>query len=183
MMDPEKLIHKYYDDNPPLLDILLVHSRLVRDKALACLEAHEELRGKVDRTFVSEAAMLHDIGIFLTDAPSIHCHGQHHYLAHGYLGAELLRREGLPRHGRVAERHTGTGLTAVLIRERELPIPPSDYLPETVEEQLICYADKFYSKTRLRECKSVDEVARGLARYGDDSVGRFLHWEAMFGVG
>ena len=30
-----------------------------------------------------------------------------------------------------------------------LPLPEGCYMPETLEEQLICYADKFFSKTKL----------------------------------
>ncbi len=178
MMDPEALINKYYDNNPPLRETLLVHSRLVAEKALSCIERHPELQ--VDSRFVYEAAMLHDIGIFLCDAPEIHCHGTEHYLCHGLLGAKLLLKEGLPLHARVAERHTGTGLTAEQIERRGLPLPHHDFLPESTEEQLICYADKFFSKTRLREEKTVERVLKGLEKYGEDSVARFRHWHALF---
>mgnify|MGYP004420939777 CR=1 FL=1 len=57
-----------------------------------------------------------------------------------------MRREGFPEIARVCERHTGTGLTDEVIKQRQLPLPAGDYRPETLEEQLICYADKFYSK-------------------------------------
>ena len=67
------LIDKYYSDNPPLKSLLMLHSRLVADKALAVVDAHPELGA--DRCFIEEAAMLHDIGIFLTDAAPIHCLG------------------------------------------------------------------------------------------------------------
>ena len=103
---PEEIIHKYYASNQPLEELLLLHSRAVARKALAIAERHPEWN--LDHTFIYEAAMLHDIGVFYTDAPSIHCHGTHPYICHGILGAELLRNEGLPRHARVAERHTGT---------------------------------------------------------------------------
>ncbi len=179
MTDPEALINKYYDNNPPLREILLVHSRLVARKALSCLDAHPELQ--MDRRFVYEAAMLHDIGIYLCDAPAIHCHGTEHYLCHGLLGARLLLGEGLPMHARVAERHTGTGLTAEQIARRDLPLPRRDFLPESLEEQLVCYADKFYSKTRLREEKTAERVLKGLEKYGADSVARFRHWLGVFG--
>ena len=46
-----------------------------------------------------------------------------------------------------AKRHTGAGLTKKEIIEQELPLPQQDFLPETTEEKLICYADKFFSKT------------------------------------
>ncbi len=180
MMDTEAIIRKYCGDNPPLMEILLTHSRLVAAKALACLDAHPRL--SANRTFVHEAAMLHDIGIFLTDAPGIHCHGTAHYLCHGYLGAKLLReKERLPLHARVAERHTGTGLTVAQIERRGLPLPLRDFVPETVEEQLICYADKFYSKTNLMREKPTEEVVRGLWKYGDECVRAFLAWDASFG--
>ncbi|MCF0198585.1 MAG: HDIG domain-containing protein [Bacteroidaceae bacterium] len=184
-MNPEQLIAKYYAGNPPLHALLLEHSRLVAAKALAVAERHPELQ--LDTDFLREAAMLHDIGIFLTDAPGIHCHGTEHYLRHGLLGAELLRREGLPRHARVAERHTGTGLTAEQITSRALPLPVADYLPETLEEQVICYADKFFSKSKgtsasnaenpLAE-KPLERVVQSLAKFG--SADKFLAWHERF---
>ena len=67
------LIQKYYADNPALHQLLLTHSRSVADKALDIVRRHPELGA--DAHFVEQAAMLHDIGIFLTDAPGIHCHG------------------------------------------------------------------------------------------------------------
>ena len=54
-----RVIDKYYSDNPPLRDLLILHSRLVADKALKIVAAHPELGA--DATFVEEAAMLHDI--------------------------------------------------------------------------------------------------------------------------
>ena len=71
-----------------------------------------------------------------------------------------MRAEGYPRHARVCERHTGTGITLAMIEERGLPLPHRDFMPETLEEQLICYADKFYSKTKLDKEKSVEKENR-----------------------
>lgn len=177
-MDCIKIIDKYYSDNAPLREVLLTHSRQVADLAVRIVDAHPEL--EADRQFVEEAAMLHDIGIYLCDAPRIHCLGTHHYIEHGYLGAELLRREGLPRHADVAERHTGTGLTIDEIRVSDWPIPLQDYSPRSIEEQIVCYADKFYSKTHLGETLSLDHVRRSIWRYGSDSVARFDKWHATF---
>ena len=61
----------------------------------------------------------------------------------------MLRERGLNQHARVAERHTGTGLRKEEIIRRNLPLPHEDFVPETMEEQVICYADKFFSKTHL----------------------------------
>ena len=128
----------------------MIHSRQVADRCLAIVAKHKEL--PVDVQFMEEAAMLHDIGIYRCDAPSIHCHGTEPYLRHGPIGGEILRAEGLPRHARVAERHTGTGLPG--------------YEPETLEEQIICYADKFYSKSRLDRVLTVAETAQSLEKFG-----------------
>lgn len=179
-MDPILLIDKYTEGNAELRNVLFVHSKMVADMALRIADKHPELN--IDRDFVFEGAMLHDIGIVKTDAPGIHCHGTEHYLCHGLLGGEILRAEGLPRHARVAERHTGTGLTPESIISQGLPLPPLDLRPESVEEQLICYADKFYSKTHLEREKSVEQVRRSLLRFGEDGIKVFDKWHDMFGV-
>jgi len=93
-MDAIAIIDKYYPENNELKHILLTHSRSVADKALWIAERHPEL--SLDRQFLEEAALLHDIGIFMTDADGIHCYGTHPYICHGYLGSELLQREGYP---------------------------------------------------------------------------------------
>lgn len=61
-MNPLALIDKYYPEDNELKHILLVHSRSVADKALEMARKHPELN--LDLTFIEEAAMLHDIGIF-----------------------------------------------------------------------------------------------------------------------
>ena len=94
-MNPYEIIDKYYPENTQQRQILVIHSLAVSGKAMKMLDAHPELR--LNRSFVKEAALLHDIGIFQTDAPTIQCFGTHPYIAHGYLGAEILRAEGLDR--------------------------------------------------------------------------------------
>lgn len=173
------IINKFYNDNKELKDILICHSRAVADKALAIAATHPELN--IDKQFVEEAAMLHDIGIVKTDAPGIHCMGTEPYIKHGILGAEMLRAEGLDRHARVCERHTGAGLTAKEIEERKLPLPVADYMPESIEEQLICYADKFFSKSHVEHEKTLEQAERSIAKHGDEGLERFRRWHVLFG--
>ena len=182
MIDYIGLIEKYCAGNPDLQQVLLQHSRQVADRALAILLAHPEWveSGEVDPVFVEEAAMLHDIGVVYCDAPRIHCKGEHSYIEHGYLGAELLRREGLPKHAAVAERHTGTGITMEQIICEQLPMPVQDFCPRTMEEQLICYADKFYSKTHLGEEKPMSKIRQHMWQYGSDAVMRFDALQQLF---
>jgi uncharacterized protein len=125
--------------------------------------------------------MLHDLGIFLTDAPRIHCYGTESYLCHGYLGAELLRGLGLERHARVCERHTGTGLTKEQIVANGWNLPVKDFVPETLEEQLVCFADKFYSKTKfLEQRRTLDQVVESMRKISDESAAKVLEWAGMF---
>ncbi|MBO4498985.1 MAG: HDIG domain-containing protein [Bacteroidaceae bacterium] len=178
MTDWQTLYEKYYSDNRPLYELLLKHSRSVADKALAIAASHPELGA--DNTFLEEASMLHDIGIFLTDAAPIHCFGKEPYICHGYLGAELLRSEGLPRHALVCERHTGTGLSLTEIEERGLPLPHREMKPVSIEEKIICFADKFFSKTRPDEEKSTAQAEASLAKFGKDGLDRFKAWCYIF---
>ena len=182
MIDYNQIIAKYCAGNTELLHILLTHSRQVADRALAILAQHPEWveSGEVDPVFVEEAAMLHDIGVVMCDAPKIHCMGKQAYIEHGYLGAEILRQEGLPKHAAVAERHTGTGITYEQILREQLPIPLRDYSPQTLEEKLICYADKFYSKTKLGQDKPMAKIRQHLWKYGSDTVARFDELQALF---
>lgn len=177
-MNPLALIDKYYPEENELKHILLNHSRSVADKAVSLALRHPELA--IDLTFVKEAAMLHDIGIFLTNAPDIQCFGTHPYICHGYLGAELVRQEGFPRHALVCERHTGAGLSVEDIIRQNLPVPHRDMLPVSLEEQLICFADKFFSKTHLGVEKTLEKARKSVAKYGDEGAARFDHWCERF---
>lgn len=177
-MDYQKIIDKYYPEASRLRDILIEHSRRVADRALRICDAHPELG--MDRQFVEEAAMLHDIGIFRCDAPGIACHGTEPYICHGRIGADLMRSEGYERHARVCERHTGAGLSAADIASQHLPLPHRDFLPETLEEQVVCYADKFYSKSRPEREKTLEQAEKSLAKFGQEGLQRFLTWEKMF---
>ena len=163
-MDYLSIINKYYPENDELRQLLLKHGRQVADRCLQIAKKHREL--PVDVQFLEEAAMLHDIGICRCNAPSIHCHGTEPYIRHGAIGGEMLRQEGFERHARVCERHTGTGLPG--------------YEPETLEEQIVCYADKFYSKSAPDHVRSVLETAQSLEKFGHEGVKKFLSWSERF---
>lgn len=177
-MDPLQIISEYYSPDSEAYHILVNHSRSVADKALELAKQHPEMN--LDLQFIEEAALLHDLSVFCCNAPSIDCHGDSPYICHGYQGAELLRKAGYPKHARVCERHTGTGITREMIETEQLPLPPGDYVPETLEEQLICFADKFFSKTKPGKEKSVEKVRAGLQKHGNETVERFDNWCKLF---
>ena len=58
-------------------------------------------------------------------------------------------------------------------------------LPVSIEEQIICYADKFFSKNpngQKASEKSVEQIINGLQRYGPDKVKQFQRWVKMFEI-
>ena len=57
-----------------------------------------------------------------------------------------------------------------------LNIPLADYHPVSLEEQIICYADKFYSKSHLNRELTIEQVRCKLWRYGHDSI---LRWDQL----
>lgn len=178
-MDVNEIIDRYYPQDNELKNIYMLHACAVADFALELARRHPELG--LDEQFVYEAAMLHDIGIFLTDAPRIYCHGTEQYLCHGYLGAQLLRSLGYERHARVCERHTGTGLTKDVIVQNGWNLPLRDFLPETLEEQLICFADKFFSKTKfLTQPRSFEQVVESMRKISEESVEKVRKWAKLF---
>lgn len=176
--DPIALIRKYCEGNTELEQLLIRHSSDVARMALRIADRHPELHA--DTRLLEEAAMLHDIGCTRVDAPGIHCLGTEPYIRHGLLGGELLRAEGLPLHARVAERHTGTGLTAAEILRQGLPLPAVDLTPETIEEQIICYADKFYSKSHPEREKTPQQAMRSLEKFGAGDLAVFAGWMERF---
>ena len=175
------LIDKYYSEYPLLRSILLTHSQQVCSMALQVVDAHPEwARDKlIDRNFIVQASLLHDIGILFCDASTIHCIGHHPYIEHGFLGAQLLRQEGLERHALVAERHTGSGLTKEDIVMQQINIPIQDYLPISLEEKVICFADKFFSKSKPTQQLTLEQIHRNMSRFGDASFNRWLALEKL----
>lgn len=179
-MNISDIFNSYYKNNPELLATVMLHSECVARKALGCLH----LKGiEADEKFVREAAMLHDIGVVRCNAPSIFCYGNQPYICHGVEGREILENEGLPRHALVCERHTGSGLTIDDIVSQNLPLPHRDMTPRSIEEKVICYADKFFSKSgELTEEKSIEKVINQMSSFGEESLNRFLNLHSIFSL-
>lgn len=190
-MDYQKIIDKYYPEANELRDILVTHSTMVAQRALKICAAHPEMG--MNPYFLKAAAMLHDIGICRCDAPGIQCFGTEPYIRHGIIGAEMLRCYAVSLNGdisaglmaiepyaRVCERHTGAGLTKEEIIRQNLPLPHQDFLPMTLEEKVICYADKFYSKTHPNREKTLEQAQGSLAKFGNEGLQRFMSWHEMF---
>jgi uncharacterized protein len=166
----QEILKKYCKYQDTAYFIYLEHSLSVAKKALFI--AKKNLDFNPDLDFIFEAALLHDIGIFLTKALNINCYGKHPYITHGVLGREILEKENLKKHALVCERHIGVGLTKKEIIEKKLPLPARDMIPVSIEEEIICLADKFYSKNPkfLGKEKSVKQIKEGLEKFGIEKI-------------
>lgn len=80
-----------------------------------------------------------------------------------------LEAEYVEKIARICERHTGAGLPG--------------YEPETIEEKLVCLADKFYSKSGdPAQEKPMERVMRSMAKFGDENVRKFEALCETFGI-
>jgi len=90
----------------------------------------------VDIRLVETGALLHDIG---------RCRS--HDIYHVSKGVEIARELGLPESViNIIERHVGGGIPDD--EARELGLPKGHYVPETLEEKIVTYADKLIDGRR-----------------------------------
>jgi uncharacterized protein len=180
-MNPVAILEAHAPRNDLGRQLLLLHSEAVAAYALKVADRVRDLNP--DFRFIEEAALLHDIGVSRTDAPDIGCEGTEPYIAHGLIGAKLLRKMGYPRHGDVCERHIGVGLTGAEIVRRQFPLPPIDIVPVTLEEQIITYVDNFFSKGSPAPDKPgpFDAVRKKISTFGEQSLFTFDDWVIRFG--
>ncbi len=83
----------------------------------------------------------------------------------------------------MCESHVGVGLRRREILKNQLPLPARDMRPETMEERIVCYADKFFSKNNspATKEKAIEQITQELETMGPDKVKTFLEWVEQFG--
>lgn len=126
-----KLLQKY--NLPPQIT---EHSKAVTDfvKKLS-------MRVEARRNLLIAGAMLHDIGKSQTNS-----------MKHGFIGGRILRGEEIDESViKIVERHVGIGLTKA--EAEAAGLPPRDFIPQTIEEKLVCYADKLVLGTYIANLK------------------------------
>ncbi|MBU0486335.1 MAG: HDIG domain-containing protein [Bacteroidetes bacterium] len=169
-----EVIGRYFPVGHPGREIFLAHSMAVADYSLLIARKNKHLNPDLDLVYYG--AMLHDIGIAATDAPQIGCCGVEPYIRHGVLGADLLRENGLAVFARFCECHIGTGISVGEIVKRKLPLPLIDMKPETIEEKIVCVADKFFSKSSKspETPRTVSKILKALEKHGKHKPKEFI---------
>lgn len=174
MQEYLKILHAYAPSEKSY-GIVLRHSLEVLAKSIEIL-AKKELYDRVDPDLIVSGALLHDIGAlaFLEDEDR-----RGEYIRHGIEGAAILEKEGLGREALIAKRHTGSGLAKDEIIANGWNLPQEDMLPVSLEEKIICYADKFSSKTPGKK-DTLESVEAEFQSYGEGPYRRFLELKGMF---
>ncbi|MBC8343097.1 MAG: HD domain-containing protein [Bacteroidetes bacterium] len=169
----KSLINSYLSPGSVAFGYYSVHCEMVTMKALEIASLNKDKH--LDLDIIYQSAMLHDIGICQVHAPAIGCFGKFPYIAHGYLGREILEKEGFTHIAPVCERHIGMGISKEEIIRLKMELPHRDMIPLSNEEKLVCLADKFYSKSsdKLEHEKSQESIRKGLLKYGPSKVEKF----------
>ncbi|MFE5207982.1 HDIG domain-containing metalloprotein [Streptomyces sp. NPDC056600] len=177
---PEEIraLHEEWAPTPEAFRSVHTHCEIVWRIAEHLIESK---RLDVDFELVRAGCLLHDIGVYrLYSDEGVLDHKN--YIRHGVLGHEALEEAGLPETlRRFCSHHTGVGVTREDIERQGLPLPPGDYVAETLEEKLVMYADKFHSKSRPSSLLTPEEYAAHVRRFGEGKVTAFQELRAVFG--
>lgn len=133
-------LHFILNSDPTLIYHCL-HVSSIANKIIGCLQKNNPAL-IINTNIVEIGSILHDIGRTRT-----------HGIDHGVVGGQLVRKFGFSEEiALIAERHIGGGIPAN--EAANLRLPEKDYLPQTLEEKIVCYADKlvdyvFYKHRRI----------------------------------
>ena len=106
------------------------HCVAVADLAVETAKQLEEKGLTIDVDLVEVGALLHDLG-----------RSKNHTVDHAIIGAQMAQTLGLPESViRIMKRHVGAGISAD--EAAKIGWPKDTYMPQTLEEKVVCYADK-----------------------------------------
>jgi len=168
-----EIINKYYQKDSLSYKYYVGHVNAVTQKAFEIAIQKPDIA--IDFKLLYMMSMLHDIGICKTHAPDIGCNGDLPYLSHANEGKKILENEGFASIASICEKHVGVGISRQEIIEKNLPLEAKDMFPETIEEKIVCVADKFFSKKqgKLQEEKPLEKVRKKMLNLGTDKLERF----------
>jgi uncharacterized protein len=112
------------------------HCEVVADLAVEMAENCKAKGLDVDLKLVEIGALLHDVGRSRT-----------HSVHHAVKGAEIAEALHLPKPVvSIIKRHVGGGITST--EAKRLGWPRDIYIPQTLEEKIVSYADKLTEGSR-----------------------------------
>ena len=175
----ERLHHKYAP-NDKVYDLVYGHCQVVCEIALWCAE---NIKGEaeVDLELLQSAALLHDIGTYILFDDEGKVANNRMYPQHAILGAKIVADEGIDiRIAKTIETHVLLGLSKQEIIDTPWILPARDYEPDTIEGELLCYADRFHSKHPT--FNAYDSFLLGLKERLPLQAVKFEAWSKRFGI-
>jgi uncharacterized protein len=113
---------------------VIQHSKAVAAIALDLASQLQKNGCKINLQLVEAGALLHDLG-----------RSKSHNVDHGLVGAQIAKTEGLPESlVNVIKCHVGGGITSE--EAERFGWPKDSYMPQSLEEKVVCYADKLVDK-------------------------------------
>jgi uncharacterized protein len=128
------VIHAKYGTGPYILrhcQAVAMASKMIADEFVRRGQA-------VDMKALVAGALLHDLGRSRTQT-----------VRHGVEGAAMLEKEGVDNKVvEIVRRHVGAGISPE--EARKLGLPEFDYVPRSLEERIVCFADKMVDADKVR---------------------------------
>jgi uncharacterized protein len=150
---------------------VIKHCRAVTKLALEIAEACREKGLNIDLELVEIGALLHDVGRSKT-----------HTVNHAVVGVEIAKSAGLPEPvTSIIKTHVGGGIT--VSEAEKLGWPKDVYVPITLEEKIVSYADKLIEGSKRVPIEiTIKKLSRELKGDAAERV-RKLHEEITGLVG
>jgi uncharacterized protein len=143
---------------------------MVTKKALEIGKKLKENGFAVDLELLEIGSYLHDIGRSVT-----------HGVCHAVESAKIIKGLGFSEPViRLVERHVGAGITAE--ETEKFGLPKKDYMPETLEEKILSYADKFLESELVFKTINGEEVVERIDVEFDSIEPTLKRFRKKFGV-
>ena len=121
---------------------VIKHCKAVRSVAIRIAK-----KANANLTLVEAGALLHDIGRSKT-----------HEIDHAIEGVKIAKELGLPDVLiNIIKRHIGAGIESE--EAKILGLPAKDYIPETLEEKIVCHADSLIDNNKKQTIERAIEKA------------------------
>ncbi len=158
-------LHKRYGSNERVVS----HCERCAEISKLLSERAKKQGHAVNEEAALAGALLHDIGRSKTQL-----------VGHGHVGADILEKEGVDAVVvEIVRRHVGAGISQK--EASALGFPAGDYVPRTLEQKIVCFADKMLDGDRARPF--VEEEKRFILRGHDVERLRALKKDVDVAVG
>lgn len=171
-------LHHKYAPNDKVYEVVYGHCQKVRDIALWCADNIEKT---VDRPLLEAATLLHDLGAYVYFNEDGTIKDSRLYWLHATIGASIVQQEGLGTDiAELISTHVLLGLSKQEIIDNKWSLPANDYQPQTLEGELLCYADCFHSK--YPSFNSYDIMLARWERELPLQAQKLKDWSIRFGI-